>query len=112
MFRDKIKVKVYVESFYPHLSQIYSGFQMLSDAGIVSLKYKFPLKLKGMYFFVQTEINGKHVIFHQGDDSDIDKTFYKSCDFYFKRMIQKNDFNLYDKLHPLGFNLCCFSPNY
>jgi len=104
MFNDKIKVKITVDSLFHHLSQIYTGFEMLRDSGIVSLEYKFPPKLKRMYFIIQAEIDDKRVVFDLGDSADIYKELYESCDFYFKRMIHKNDSDLYDKIYPLGFN--------
>ena len=108
--QDKINVRVTVESLSHHLSQIYTGFELLKKTGTVDLHYQFPSRMKRMHFMAIADIEGEKVVFDLKDSVDIDENVYQTCEFYFKRMLAKEDLPTHPKIFPLGFNNAVYYP--
>jgi len=98
-----IKVKVFMESNIAHTQQVYSGFAMLRDAGVIDLKLERGNTLATSSSLVRTEIACKQVYFDLSDSSEFQhKEISRACDLYFKRMLLKKHES--EKNLPYGLN--------
>lgn len=108
------KVTLYIESEFPHNSQIITGFLRLKEQGwnveLVDAR-KSGSPYCGMPL-MRAEYRGKKIVYDVGDGYNVPEDMeigLKDCDLYFKRSFshEKNRQLLpsyVDKMYPLGFN--------
>jgi hypothetical protein len=97
-----LRVKVFVESHAAHTTQFYSGLYMLQDQGLATVSLQ--ARSYHNHGNIRLQVNDVPVFIDLSDHSNIDKTVYDQCSFYFKRMLLKSDAQQYSKLHPYGLN--------
>lgn len=112
----KINVKLLCQSTAEHLTQIYSGFNLLQKQDVIELKY-----LKDRNFqagalakpLVRAIIDNKFkVVYETFDGKNLFPEDLDWCDFYFKRSFSKEEVTekgLANKVFPLGFNYSVYS---
>lgn len=108
------KVTLYIESEFPHNSQIITGLLRLKEQGwdveLVDAR-KDGSPYCGMPL-MRAEYRGRKLVYDVGDGYNVPEDMeigLKDCDFYFKRSFsaEKNERLLpayVDKMYPLGFN--------
>jgi hypothetical protein len=114
-----IECELFCASNKEHLQQIYTGFAILSDQGVIRLKQKIlspaphrkdlppPLHDVALAHLL-ARVNGKNVAFDVHDSNFIDEVLLSQVDFYFKRSWQENTVKLCSapqKVLPLGANV-------
>ena len=115
-------IKCKINYFYsPHLSQIYTGFDLLKQRGIIDLTWvKAKTNIDTTKPLLKVEVNNKYdVIFDTLDgmnwiDGSIEDNlkYFKNkiqADFYFKRSFDQNIVKYSPdncRVYPLGFNYC------
>ena len=104
------EVTLYFNSTFLHFTQLITGLEYLNKRGKIVLKYKMEL---GRYplDLCKIEYNGTVVFFDLSDSSMINRSIYDQCDFYVKRMLLHEDFELSEKLLPFGLNYQVFYNN-
>jgi len=93
------RVRVFFNSTLPHFSQLITGLEYLRGHNKIELRYKLELHHYPVHIF-RIDYNGLSLFFDMSDNSGIDWKIYEESDFYFKRMLNKTDFEQYDKLVP------------
>ena len=107
----------------PHLSQIYSGFTMLSQKGKIDLKLntvqkgfyeKFVDKSKqhlknANYQYLMANIDDKKIFYDMHDSYKISSRVLNEVDIYFKRSYLKNHYKS-NKVIPFGLNMRVNNP--
>lgn len=109
MFMKK-RVKLYFNSTLLHFTQLITGLELLKKKGEIDLVYKLDLNKYPSDIF-KLEYNNKVVFFDMADNSAIRNNFYDECDFYVKRMLLKEDFEIKKKLIPYGINYQVYYKN-
>lgn len=104
------RVTVFFNSTLLHFSQLLTGLEYLHDKHKIELKYKLDLNRYPGHIF-RIDYNGLNLFFDLADNSEIDWKIYKEADFYIKRMLNKTDFEQYDKLVPYGLNYQVYYKN-
>ena len=107
----KPEVVVHFNSTIAHCSQIFTGLEMLREAGQINLKYELALA-EIPFNKLRISYKGKRVIFDMADDSILDMDLLDSGDFYVKRMLLKSDSVKSKKLIPFGLNYSVMVPNH
>ncbi|CAM4097381.1 glycosyltransferase [Gillisia limnaea] len=97
------RVTVFFNSTLLHFSQLISGLQYLKGKKEVDLSYQLNLNQYPVHIF-RIDYNGLNLFFDMSDNSEIDWKIYEESDFYIKRMLNKTDFEQYEKLVPYGLN--------
>lgn len=98
-----IKVKIFMESNIAHTQQVYTGFSMLRDIGIIDLELVKGDKLPVSSPLIRAQIENKSICFDLSDTHAFQsKELLNSCDIYFKRMLLKEHES--SKIQPYGFN--------
>jgi hypothetical protein len=122
----RIRCKLISHSNSLHLQQIYTGFFLLSKAGIIDLKQvtqkinlidnsKAPHLRNSRFAHLSVIVNDKVKLHYDTHDSwEIDEEYLAEADHYFKRSILPNQLQFseksYKKIHPLGLNYLVY-PN-
>jgi len=98
-----VKVKIFMESNLAHTQQVYTGFSMLRDIGIIDLELVKGDRLSMVSPFIRLEIEGKSICFDLSDTHEFQsQELLNSCDIYFKRMLLKEHET--QKIQPYGLN--------
>lgn len=113
-----IQCEIFVYSTSAHVSQLYTGFNLLAKHGIIKLKYNFkqysrngktPLKhvipndLQGLFVVLNNE---KTIFYDTTDGRLVIKEALEVADLYFKRSYRASEVpeGSEDKVLPLGLN--------
>ncbi len=104
------RVTVFFNSTLLHFSQLITGLQYLNEKNKIELKYQLELNRYPIHIF-KIDYNGLSLFFDMSDNSEIDWKIYEESDFYIKRMLNKTDFEQYDKLVPYGLNYQVYYKN-
>lgn len=119
-----IECSLTCNSVSPHLQQLFTGFKMLQDEGVIKVKQKFSKHVQKRnadqylkdssrtHLKVDVMVKKKQrvtLFFDTHDAKEIDNIDLIKCDLYFKRSfsqeyISKNHNRNIKKIHPLGFN--------
>lgn len=111
--RLNVFLKVFSDS--PHISQIITGFIMLSNYGIINLKINYCKEVEEEYpttSMIEATINNEiKVAYDMLDGYNFNKlktdNYISNVDFYFKRSynyIEHKDFKYAERIYPLGLN--------
>ncbi|MEO7310307.1 MAG: hypothetical protein ABIX01_07925 [Chitinophagaceae bacterium] len=107
-----MEIKLFIEGLGAHVSQIYTGFGLLEEAGLVKLSFNKGRFFRPLRGIVCAELNNKRIVYDLGDNPEtIMQDYYPDADFYFKRMAQQSVMDRYPKILPLGLNYPVFSPS-
>jgi hypothetical protein len=102
-------VKLFIEGLGVHSSQIYTGFGLLENQGLVKLSFEKGRAYRPLRGIVCAEFDNCRVVYDMGDNPEtIMQEYYHDADFYFKRMAQQSLMSQYSKLIPLGLNYGVF----
>jgi len=104
------RVTVFFNSTLLHFSQLITGLQYLNEKNKIELKYQLELNRYPVHIF-RIDYNGLGLFFDMSDNSGIDWKIYEESDFYIKRMLNKTDFEQYDKVVPYGLNYQVYYKN-
>lgn len=108
--------KIIAHSDSPHLSQVYTGFRLLQQAGALKLHYELgDCQLRGKALRqhapplggLYVQLNDGHVVYYDvRDGADFDAEALDVADFYFKRSYSRADTpaQYSNKVMPLGLN--------
>lgn len=101
---------MYVEGAGVHSSQIYTGFGLLEQKGLVKLRFKKGRHFRPLRGIVVAEIDKRYNVVYDLADNPLTvmDDYYPQCDVYFKRMAQEGMMSQYPKIRPLGFNYGVF----
>ena len=126
-----IKCNLLCHSIDNHLQQLYTGFKLLGDNGLIhvtqdicqhdtnnmsSVQHLREATLAHLRVQVTDKDNRNLMLYFDNHDSrEINKTHLRDCDVYFKRSFSRDyvtDFHIEDKakIYPLGLNYLVF-PN-
>ncbi len=125
-----IRCKLLYHSTSPHIQQLYTGFKMLRDDGLIDVTQEIskrtnnnngPQHLRdapNTHLRVEVTDKDNHKLmlsFDNHDSREIDRTLLRDCDVYFKRSFCRkyiSKFHVEDKnkIYPLGLNYLVF-PN-
>jgi hypothetical protein len=125
----KIDCKLIVHSNSIHLQQLYTGFFLLSQIGLINIKQVMRnrylrddsvpqhLRRDALNAHLDVELNGSIKIHYDTHDSwEINKNFLRESDYYFKRSFSKkstlNTGENAKKLRPLGLNYLVYASTF
>jgi hypothetical protein len=109
---------MFAYSTSPHVSQLYTGFSLLSAEGVIRLKQKFsnyshpgvesmrslrPRDLNGLFVVLD---EAKTIYYDTSDSPHLRRDALEICDAYFKRSYVPSTIpdGYQSRVHPLGFN--------
>lgn len=109
---------MFAYSTSPHVSQLYTGFSLLSAEGVIRLKQKFsnylhpavesmtnlhPRDLNGLFVILD---EAKTIYYDTSDSSHLRRDALEICDVYFKRSYVPSMVpdGYQSRVHPLGLN--------
>lgn len=120
-----IKCKLLCHSISPHIQQLFTGFKMLGDNGLIDVTQEICKHntnnmssvqhlRDATYAHLRVEVTDKDnhklmLYFDNHDSREVDKTHLRDCDAYFKRSFSRkyiSEFHVEDKdkIYPLGLN--------
>lgn len=104
------KVLLYFNSGLLHFTQLVSGLEFLRTQGEINLDYRLEGHRYPIDIF-KVKCNDQIIFFDMADNAGIREDLYEECDFYFKRMLLKEDLINRGKLMPYGLNYQVFYRN-
>jgi hypothetical protein len=106
-----ISCKLFCSSNTEHLSQIYTGFGLLVNRGLIDVKYlrNDEYKANGKQLLLAIVNNAHTLVYDTADHDRIYNDALSKCDFYFKRSYRTSTHGkMSKKIRPLGLNYPVF----
>lgn len=105
------EVTVYIKSTLAHFNQLYCGLELMKNNNLIKLNYKIEKEKYIGGGVTRISVNDKNVMIDVKDSNKIDMNSYNKPDFYFKRMLLKDDEKIYPKIYPFGLNYSVMTGN-
>ena len=106
-----MNVKLFIEGLGAHSSQIFTGFGLLQQQGLMRLSFSKGRDYRPLRGIVCAELDNRRIVYDLGDNPEtVMEGYYADADFYFKRMAQQHIMDKYPKILPLGLNYPVYDP--
>ena len=110
MLNDLVSCKIICTSNVEHLSQLYTGFGLLKDRGLINVEYvrSKEYKVNGKQLLITAIDNRWKIAYDTADDERVYDFALQDCDFYFKRSYSSQHAAISKKIRPLGLNYAVY----